>query len=215
MDGNFLSYCITFREGKLPHRRYYIANSFDEKIEEDDRQQIYSLPRQEVPRDAMFPACRSWMTVADEASWSSSYVEVPNWKNYRKNQDGKQDGNIPKIMEEEIRILEQLREFPHKNIAKYLGCVMDADCVVGICLEKCEETLYERTWLRRQRVDVAHVVGEVKVGIDHLHGIGLCHNDISPHNIMFRADGSISIVDFDPCRKAGSLFGPKFGSGLL
>ncbi|SJL04266.1 uncharacterized protein ARMOST_07627 [Armillaria ostoyae] len=42
-------------------------------------------------------------------------------------------------------------------------------------------------------------------GIKHIHGLGLIHNDINPNNIMLDADGTLVIIDFDSCRRAGEL----------
>jgi len=42
----------------------------------------------------------------------------------------------------------------------------------------------------------------IEKGIQHLHSLGLVHNDINPSNIMLDKDVLV-IIDFDSCRPIG------------
>lgn len=47
-------------------------------------------------------------------------------------------------------------------------------------------------------------------GIQHLHSLGLVHNDINPSNVMFDEDVTPVVNDFDSCRRIGE---PLLGTG--
>ena len=109
---------------------------------------------------------------------------------------------------------EILRQNPHHNIAKYLGCVANKQGrISGLVFVKYPITLGQMlrdgTHFDRQRC-----LRGIKAGISHLHGLGLIHNDINPENIMM--DGVVDdmepvIIDFDSCRKEDEKLGSKFG----
>ena len=99
----------------------------------------------------------------------------------------------------EVRVCEILKRSPHPNLASYLGCVVDHGRITGICYELVESSLeYVPAPL-----DVRKYVAEVRKGLEHLHSLGLSHNDISPSNILVRNDNSAVIIDFDACLPVG------------
>jgi serine/threonine protein kinase len=102
----------------------------------------------------------------------------------------------------EARICENLKNYPHPNIAQYIGCITQGDRITGLCFEKYDMTLADCLLDRRYSVgrDVYH---GIKCGIQHLHRLGLTHNDINPNNIMFKSDGTPVLIDFDSCAYVG------------
>lgn len=103
-------------------------------------------------------------------------------------------------LETELRVCELLRKFPHPNLAKYLGCRVQAGRVTGIYYERFNVYLQEP---RKKRVPVVRYIDEIRKGLDHLHSLGFCHNDMSPYNVMLKDDDTAVIIDFDGCLPAG------------
>jgi serine/threonine protein kinase len=103
-------------------------------------------------------------------------------------------------------------ENPHKNIARYLGCVVKAGRITGLCFEKYAETLDDRLQDGRF-VDTDSYLRHIKAGIDHLHTLDIVHNDIHLDNVMFAdTDGDVPvIIDFDSCAIRGLPLPPKRG----
>ena len=105
----------------------------------------------------------------------------------------------------EAQICELLREHPHKNIASYLGCINEGGFVTGLCFIKYEETLSDRLRDSSRPLNLGSCLMGIKEGLDHLHSLGLNHNDINPRNIMLDKQDVPIIIDFDSCQWEGGL----------
>ncbi len=103
----------------------------------------------------------------------------------------------------EAQICEILREHPHKNIASYLGCISDGGLIKGLCFVRYEETLSDRLRDLNRPINLSECLKGVKDGLDHLHSLGLNHNDINPRNIMLNKQDVPVIIDFDSCQWEG------------
>lgn len=102
----------------------------------------------------------------------------------------------------EARVYQVLLQHPHPHIVKYHGCVVKGDQLVGLALDALEQDLEDRC---RQPIflDVERVVKEVRGALSHLHGLGYCHNDVNPRNIMLTTGDKAVLVDFDSCVREG------------
>lgn len=101
-------------------------------------------------------------------------------------------------------------KIPHENVARYLGCVVKAGRITGLCFQKYEEIL--DGCLRDGRsVNQEICLQYVKAGIYHLHALGLVHNDPHLRNVMFRYrdHDRLVIIDFDSCAVQGNLLPEK------
>ncbi|KAK0421582.1 kinase-like domain-containing protein [Armillaria borealis] len=121
---------------------------------------------------------------------------------------------IWQYMIQEAHVCETLMKYPHQNVAQYYGYVEKDGMMVGLCFKRYGQTLSDamRIGLIR-REDIEHSLDQIKKGIEHIHGLGLVHNDINPRNILLDADGKLVIIDFDSCRKQGeSMLDGKCGT---
>ncbi|KAL9129213.1 MAG: hypothetical protein Q9217_002282 [Psora testacea] len=105
----------------------------------------------------------------------------------------------------EAQICEVLRQHPHKNIASYLGCISDGGLIKGLCFVRYEETLSDRLRDPKRPLNLSECLKGVKDGLDHLHSLGLNHNDINPRNIMLNKQDVPVIIDFDSYQWEGDI----------
>ena len=95
------------------------------------------------------------------------------------------------------------------NIIKYRGCVIKRlngiDYIAGLALDLQEQDLMSRCEEPDSDipVDVGRVVQDVRQALNCLHGLGYCHNDVNPHNIVLAEDGKAMLIDFDACLPDG------------
>lgn len=115
----------------------------------------------------------------------------------------------------EIEICEQLSRHPHPNIARYVGCQVADGRILGICFEQYPVTLMEKvnpkglnkaTFVQfrtlSQQTAERYLLG-IEAGIEHLHSLGIVHNDLNPCNVMISEDDVAVIIDFDSCVRIG------------
>ncbi|KAI3394969.1 hypothetical protein diail_2027 [Diaporthe ilicicola] len=126
------------------------------------------------------------------------------------------------LITREIETCELLRLHPHPNISPYFGCTELRGRVSGLCFKKHQQTLLEKLNPQglnkamfldseHRRLVVDHPLREAmdrfRGGIEHLHSLGIIHNDINPANIMLDKDGRLVLIDFDSCRRRGEPLG--------
>lgn len=116
------------------------------------------------------------------------------------------------LMKREAEVLEILGKHPHENIVRYHGCMVRDGVIVGLCLDKLDETLGDRRNRLGREFNIEHCVEGIRRGVEHMHSLGLCHNDISVNNVMYRNDDGPFIIDFDSCRYEGEKLGLKTGT---
>ncbi|KAI0863024.1 kinase-like domain-containing protein [Xylaria cubensis] len=97
---------------------------------------------------------------------------------------------IPQQILQEALIMEQLSKAPHPNIITYIGCRVKNGCRITAITPN----FYQ--------LDHDAVFKAIESAIHHIHSLGLAHNDINPHNIMFR-DGKAVLIDFGSCQPFG------------
>ncbi|KAF2766892.1 hypothetical protein EJ03DRAFT_254282, partial [Teratosphaeria nubilosa] len=110
---------------------------------------------------------------------------------------------LPALLLGEITILERLKVQHHPNIARYFGCTTRRGRITGIVLEKYEVILQYRFEDDPRRLDIQGCMKQIQEGIEHLHSLGLAHNDLNPMNIGFTKDDVPVIFDFGSCREFG------------
>jgi serine/threonine protein kinase len=106
--------------------------------------------------------------------------------------------NLDTQIAREVDVCEILRQNPHPNIAIYYGYEESHGRVAGVCYRRYTSTLLEAVNLgrldkRRFASSGLELVTDKTIsslervldGIQHLHSLGIVHNDINPANIMF------------------------------
>lgn len=171
---------------------------------------IDGLDKIRIPFEHIQPVADPSFTRAPEPLPSTSYVKQPVLTYYEPTHNHTEflNHNLS-----EIHVCEILRQNPHLNIAKYLGCVVNKEgSISGLVFVKypitLEQMLKDGTPFDRQRC-----LRRIEAGISHMHGLGLIHNDITPTNIMMDGVGDDMepiIIDFDSCRKENEKLGSKF-----
>ncbi|KAK0492913.1 kinase-like domain-containing protein, partial [Armillaria luteobubalina] len=118
------------------------------------------------------------------------------------------------LMIKEAQVCEILMNHPHRNVTRYYGYVEKDGLMTGLYYKRYRQTLDDAVKKGAiPRSDIESSLDQIKEGIDHLHGLGLVHNNINPSNIMLDTDSTLVIIDFDSCRKPGeSMLEGKYGT---
>lgn len=152
-----------------------------------------------IPADNIWPPFSSDLTPAPDPLPPNSYIKSLSLLLCADNHDHRPGD----LLLEEARICEILRRDPHPNVAQYLGCTVKGNRVTGLCFVKYNVTLWDRLQNRDSPLDRENCCGAIESGLEHLHSLGLIHNDVNPHNIMLKSDETPVIIDFDSCRREG------------
>ncbi len=169
-----------------------------------------------IPVSAYRPSFPSNFTRVPDPLLPSCHIKKPPLFDYDRIRQGPHPNRIMESILREVGVCEILKRHPHPNIATYLGCQVSDSRITGICFAKYHSTLMQTVnpgnhmkrklraarLLHQQREDYSRVLEGVERGIQHLHSLGLVHNDINPSNIMLHNDTAI-IIDFGSCRGEG------------
>ncbi|KAH8808651.1 kinase-like domain-containing protein [Xylogone sp. PMI_703] len=164
----------------------------------------YSAALEYIRDDKIFPAVPKdiQLTIASEnLDMSSVFIKRPGLVVY---EIFKGSDFIPKEVLNETLIMEQISKSPHPNIVNYYGCRVKRGRITAILLEQLDETLAQYVSTADFRhLDKTKFMIALESALDHLHSLGLAHNDISPHNIMVK-DRMPIIIDFGSCQPFGN-----------
>ncbi|KAH6621615.1 kinase-like domain-containing protein [Chaetomium sp. MPI-SDFR-AT-0129] len=172
-----------------------------------DLSELYDVKR--VETDDRGPKVQlSWTVVLEQ----SCYIKTPSLLDYAGTPD------LERRIFREVETCEILRSHPHPNIASYYGCLETRGRVSSICFKKYVTTLAGKVNPLHLNKSAFLLSGRPLVedamkaqldgilsGIQHLHSLGLVHNEITPANIMLEEDGTWVIIDFDSCRHMGEV----------
>ncbi|KAF7534119.1 hypothetical protein G7Z17_g13403 [Cylindrodendrum hubeiense] len=145
----------------------------------------------EVPKDIELTIA------ADHWDDISAWIKKPGLIAY---EELKGTDYVPKEVLNETLIMEQVSKAHHPNIVGYHGCRVRRGRITSIVLERLDQNLtqYEST-PDFQQLDKARFLAALESAVDHLHSLGLAHNDINPGNIMVK-DGLPVLIDFGSCQ---------------
>ncbi|KAM7191157.1 Protein kinase-like domain containing protein [Rhypophila sp. PSN 637] len=166
-----------------------------------------------IPVSAYSPQIVSTFTRAPDPPPQNYYVKKPRLISYDRIYEGPRPNHIAESVLREAAVCELLKQHPHPNVATYLGCQVSDGRITGLCFEKYQRTLMQEvnpnSFMKRKvrsdcqrSKDYSSILAGIKSGIEHLHALGLVHNDINPSNIMLDGEMAV-IIDFDSCRRIG------------
>lgn len=193
-DSVFSHTAVILRKGN----EFYYAHS-KRRYRSSDQIDPANLELHPIPIEDIWPPFSSDLTPAPDPVPEDYYVKHPSLVSY----DETDDVQPSDILLEEARICEVLRKHPHPNIAQYVGCSVQDSRITGLCFVKYDTTLATRLNDRDRPVHPDKCWNAIKGGIEHLHSLGLIHNDLNPRNIMLKPDDTPVIIDFDSCRRDG------------
>lgn len=185
----------------------------DMKIEE------FAEAVEHIPDEELFPVAPAdvKLTVApDSFTESNAFIKGPGLTSY---ESVRGSDFIPTGMLAETLTMEALAKSPHPNIITYLGCHVKRGRITAIVLEDLDKTLMD---LYNEpnfgTVDKKKLFAQLESAINHLHSLGMAHNDINPHNIMIK-DSAPILIDFGSCQLYGkrlqSLGSPGWSEGIF
>lgn len=108
----------------------------------------------------------------------------------------KKNRNIPEErLHLEVNVMSKLK---HLNIVRYISTCW-TDTHIGIIMEyapggSLRDIIYSFRALHES--NVRHYMVEVLHGLSYLHGDGIAHGDVKPHNILLGMDGVCKLSDF-------------------
>jgi serine/threonine protein kinase len=101
----------------------------------------------------------------------------------------------------------------HPHIARFLGVVVEDDRITGIAYHKYVCSLNKLNFVATQpRPDPDRIYQDVVEGVNFLHGLGYCHNDLKPANICVSEEGRAVLIDFDSAMPTGKRLKGKMGT---
>ncbi|WEW57693.1 hypothetical protein PRK78_003160 [Emydomyces testavorans] len=186
-----------------------------DKAGDVDQEELVGQPAFEIPDDILYPPVCEGLTKCPFTPGDCNFIKGP-WISVF-DPDASVQMPIADLMIQEARICEQLQHSPHKNIAKYWGCIIEDGRVKGLCFSRYKESLFDRLDPNldpadRRPLNREKCLMEIRNGLAHLHGLRLAHNDVTARNIMLTEDDDTPIfINFDACLPEGCPLGLKRG----
>ncbi|KAM3083092.1 hypothetical protein ACMFMG_003759 [Clarireedia jacksonii] len=190
-EGDRYYYTITSRR--------YLDNSKADPLEFD------LVP---IPTSHIWPLFPRHFTRAPKPLPQDCYIKRPDLIHYG---DTETSTEFSSLLLNEAKFCEILRVFPHPNIARYLGSIVENKRITGLCFVKYDMNLSERVTKDSRPFDIDLCLQGIQKGIQHLHSLNLIHCDLNPFNILMDRDTPV-IGDFDSCQHKGERLGVKAGT---
>src|ERR1700760_801044 len=111
---------------------------------------------------------------------------------------------LQKLVLQEANTMELLARNPHPNIVGYHGCLIKRGRIVGFLLDRYPMTLEERLRHSTESIDTEVCMSKIESAVNHLHSLGLAHNDLTPMNIMVDKNDSPILIAFGSCGTFGA-----------
>lgn len=169
---------------------------------------LSKLSLQKIPVEDVWPHMEARFSEAPHSLPPDCYIKRPSLLFFGDSPASQQPA---KQILCEVEACEVLRRHPHPNIAQYFGCLSKDCTIIGLCFKKYATTLDKILKDKPAGFDKDNCLQGIRSGLEHMHKLGLVHNDINPRNIMMDGETPV-IIDFDSCKKQGEPLGLKGGT---
>lgn len=174
------------------------------------REVLYDIAELDV--SALHVPAPSHLTRCPETMLSTAYIKKPPLGALLKPESIKEAHTL---LLQEAEICERLLRHPHPRIAQYFGVVVSDDKIIGLAFKRYGVNLEERDSDPANPLPVEQrlqVVQDLIEAAEHLHEVGIVHNDINPYNVVFDEEDSAVLIDFDSAGWKGDELGIKKGT---
>lgn len=157
-----------------------------------------------VPDQDLFPElpADTELTIAVDYDEGSSFCKRPGLFRYVPGFDF----GTPKQVLDETLIMETLSKNPHPSIIHFKGCRIKRGRITGIVVDKYDMSLEQFIKSAELKdLDLDSFLSDINSAVDHLHSLGLAHNDINPSNIMMGEKNKPVLIDVGSCQPFGKL----------
>jgi serine/threonine protein kinase len=142
-----------------------------------------------IPPGNIFPPFSDDLTEAPPFDMSGHYLKAPQFA-YEDREPGRTF--VADRLKSEAMTLERLSKNPHRSIVTYHGCVVKDGRITHLCLTRCYCNLVEYQEIGPGKEECERIVEQVRSGLEHLHGLGIAHNDINPGELLFNEGDDLS-----------------------
>ncbi|KAI1187399.1 kinase-like domain-containing protein [Nemania serpens] len=184
----------------------YFYAKISQRVSEEEVN-IEALDMTAIPVEHIRPLADPKFTRAPEPLPANCYLKRQSLLTYEATPSAHKFGD-PILVE--VEACEILREHPHPNIVRYLGCVVKNGRIEALAFNKYTITLYDML-VNGLSFDKSRCMNGIEAGVRHMHDLGFVHNDLNPANIMMDGDSPV-IIDFDSCKLEGEKLGLKGGT---
>jgi serine/threonine protein kinase len=175
----------------------------------------YSAALQRVTDEEVYPELpvdAKFTLAPDNIAKDTLYLKRPRLDFYNDYKEQNVVELLPLMLLEEVPALEIVSQHPHPNIVKYHGCCVWRGRITALVLDRYSHDLRKYLEDGVGTIDKDAFLSALEGAVQHLHSIGLAHNDINPRNIMVNEAGMPVLIDFGSCREVGKKLGASRGT---
>lgn len=197
-----------------PNEEVWFGQSFTNKREMSFQE--FSDVLEPIRDEEIFPVVPEGMKLTlapDHLNDDNAFIKRPSLNS---SESFKDTDYVWKSLLDETLVMEKISNPPHLNIIHYHGCRVRRGRITAIVVEKLDQTLaqYIEASGGYEPLDNESFVAALQSAVDHLHSLGLAHNDISPYSIMLKNVKQPVLIDFGSCAPEGARLSSCGTSGV-